>query len=51
MPQMQYDVTGSLQPSSLKLNTQAKHKENIKQIQLKDSLKIPAHAPQNSQGY
>lgn len=49
--QMQYDVTGSLQPSSLKLNTQAKHKENIKQIQLKDSLKIPAHAPQNSQGY
>lgn len=51
VPQMQYDETGSLQPSSPKLITQAKHKENIKQIQRKDGLKIPAHSPQNSQGY
>lgn len=51
VPQIQYDVTGSLQPSSPKLTTQVKHKENIKQMQRKDGLKIPTHAPQNSQGY
>lgn len=50
-PQMPDDETGTLQPSSPKLITQVKHTENIKQIQLKDVLEIPVHAPQNCQGH